>query len=129
MDINVQCTISNFREFLIISTCRSFIPQEFLMDETVFPERSSKYGTMYVEAEDKVTLTRFREITFVRVSEVLGIIYTSKSGYTKLKWRSIGQVLGRLTGEVTTNSLTNLFTSKTIDQSYAMKQAKRITSD
>lgn len=118
MEINVLCKLVDFRRFMILSTCESFIPPEFLRDEEVFPERSSKEGTMYVEAEDKVTLKKMGELTFVRVSQVLGIIYTSKSGRTRLKWRCLEGDEGRLTGEVSTHSLINIFASEILDESY-----------
>jgi hypothetical protein len=57
-------------------------------------------------------------ITFARVSEVLGIIYTSKSGRTQLRWRSVRDDMGRLTGDATTHSLVNLFTTQILDESY-----------
>jgi len=118
MKVDVLCKLSEFRRFMIISTCRSFTPLNFLQDESVFPERPKTQGTMYVEAEDKVTLKRMGAITFARVSEVLGIIYTSKSGRTRLRWRSVRDDVGRLTGDVTTHSLVNLFTSEILDESY-----------
>ena len=118
MKVDVLCKLSEFRRFMIISTCRSFTPLDFLRDEKVFPERPNTQGTMYVEAEDKVTLKRMGAITFARVSEVLGIIYTSKSGRTRLRWRSVRDDVGRLTGDVTTHSLVNLFTSEILDESY-----------
>ena len=120
MKIDVICHLHNFRRFVIVSTCRSFIPPNLLRDEKVFPERTAGQGTVYVEAEDKQTLRRIREITFVHVSEVLGVIYNSKSGRTRLKWRSLRDDLGKLTGEVSSNSLVNLFASATLDESYAI---------
>jgi hypothetical protein len=123
MKIDVICHLHNFREFIIISTCQSFIPPNLLGDEKVFPERTVGQGTLYVEAEDKQTLQRIGEITFTHVSEVLGVIYNSKSGRTSLKWRSLRNDLGKLTGEVSSNSLVNLFASGTLDESYAI--AKR----
>ena len=78
---------------------------------------------MYVEAEDKVTVKREDTITFVRVSEVLGIIYTSKSGRTQLRWRSVREDVGRLTGEASTHSLVNLFTTRILDESF-VEEAK-----
>lgn len=107
---------------MIMSTCQSYIPEEFLQDETIFPERSSEMGTMYVEAEDKETLRQVREIKFTRVSEVLGIIYNSKSGNTQLKWRHIKGRVGRLSGEASPNSLVNLFASKALRESYAISE-------
>ncbi len=74
---------------------------------------------MHVEAEDKVTVKREDTIMFVRVSEVLGVIYTSKSGRTQLRWRSVREDLGRLTGEASTHSLVNLFTTRILDESFA----------
>ena len=121
MKIDVFCKLAEFRRFMIISTCQSFIPLNLLRDEMVFPERQSTQGTMYVEAEDKVTLKRVEPITFVRVSEVLGIIYTSKSGRTQLRWRSVREDVGRLTGDASTHSLVNLFTSQILDESYVAK--------
>ncbi len=38
----------------------------------------------------------------------LGIIYNSKSGNTSLKWRQIRRNNGKVTGEASANSLTNL---------------------
>src|SRR5207245_7977822 len=59
---------------MITSTCRSFIPNDYQLDAQVFPERSRDLSTMYVEAEDKVSLGRVKEISFVRINYVLGII-------------------------------------------------------
>ena len=119
MEIDAVCYLERFREFMIVSTCRTFIPQDLMDDGKVFPERVAEEGTMYVEAEDKVTIRNIRQITFVRVSEVLGIIYTSKSGRTKLKWRIIRGDMGKLTGEASSNSLVNLYASGALDKSYA----------
>lgn len=119
MRIDALCYLSRFREFMILGTCKSFLPSEYADNEKVFPERGSEKGIMYVEAEDKETLQTINDITFVRVSEVLGVIYTSKSGRTRLKWRNIKGDLGRLTGETSSNSLVNLYTSGALDKSYA----------
>ncbi len=119
MKIDVLCNLSSFRRFMILSTCYSFIPPDFLRDETVFPEREADKGTMYVEAEDKETLRTIGDITFVRASEVLGVIYASRSGKTKLKWRIIRSDMGRLIGEASNNSLVNLYASEVLDKSYA----------
>lgn len=121
MKIDVICSLPNFRQFMIISMCRSFIPANLLSDEKVFPERVGQ-GTVYVEAEDKQTIRKIREITFMYVSGVLGVIYNSKSGNTKLKWRSLRDNLGKLTGEVSNNSLVNLFTCGILDVSYAYQK-------
>src|SRR6266581_4416634 len=72
--LETTCLMESFRRFMITSTCRSFIPNEYGADFSVFPERARELGTMYVEAEDKVTLGRVNDISFVRVSYVLGII-------------------------------------------------------
>lgn len=77
-------------------------------DSEVFAEREDSLGAIYVEAADKVTLKKLRDITFVNARDVLGIIYTSKSGNTALKWRQIRKTNGKATGEASANSLTNL---------------------
>jgi hypothetical protein len=120
VNIDSVCDLQDFRRFMILSTCQSYIPREFDEDETVYPERSSDKGTMYVEAEDKETRGQLREIRFARVSNVLGIIYNSKSGRTQLKWRHLKGRLGRLSGEASPNTLVNLFASHALPESYAI---------
>ena len=105
---------------MIMSTCQSYIPLDLDEDETIYPERASDKGTMYVEAEDKETVQQIREIRFTRVSNVLGIIYNSKSGRTQLKWRHLKGRMGRLNGEASTNTLVNLFASRALSESYAI---------
>jgi hypothetical protein len=123
--IDSVCDLDRFRRFMIMSTCQSYIPLEFDEDETIYPERSSDKGTMYVEAEDKETVGQMREIRFTRVSNVLGIIYNSKSGRTQLKWRHLKGRLGHLNGEASTNTLVNLFTSRALSESYAIAAPER----
>jgi hypothetical protein len=118
MKIEAVCSLESFRKFLILSTCQSFIPKDLLEDPTVFPERPIEQGTMYVEAEDKETLQTAGEVKFVRVLNVLGVIYNSKSGRTKLKWRQVKGDTGKLTGEASGNSLVNLFAAGVLDKSY-----------
>lgn len=118
--IDSVCDLDRFRRFMIMSTCQSYIPLDMDEDETIYPERSSEKGTMYVEAEDKETLQQIREIRFTRVSNVLGIIYNSKSGRTQLKWRHLKGRVGRLSGEASPNTLVNLFASQALSESYAI---------
>jgi hypothetical protein len=118
--IDSVCELDRFRRFMIMSTCQSYIPLDLDEDETIYPERSSDKGTMYVEAEDKETLQQIREIRFTRVSNVLGIIYNSKSGRTQLKWRHLKGRIGRLSGEASPNTLVNLFASQALPESYAI---------
>lgn len=108
MEINNVCQLENFRRFCVISACKSFMPRGYLRDPTVFPERDSSLGTIYVEAASKIDLWRMQEINFVKAHEVLGVIYVSKSGNTDLKWRQIRGKRGRLRGEASINSLANL---------------------
>jgi hypothetical protein len=105
---------------MIMSTCQSYIPLGLDEDETIYPERASDKGTMYVEAEDKETVDQIREIRFTRVSNVLGVIYNSKSGRTQLKWRHLKGRMGRLSGEASPNTLVNLFASRALPESYAI---------
>ena len=106
--IDAPSTVENFRRFVIASTCSSFAPRSYLEDPEVFPERDEDKGSIYVEAADKVTLKKIREITFVNARDVLGIIYSSKSGNTSLKWRQIRRNTGKVKGEASSNSLVNL---------------------
>lgn len=114
VEIDVTCHLEAFRRFLINSTCRSFIPESYLRDSEVFPEKEEDPGSIYIEAADKVTLKKIRDISFINVRDILGIIYTSKSGNSKLKWRQMRGPVGRLTGEASTNSLVNLSMARII---------------
>jgi len=106
--IDATSSVDNFRRFVIASTCNSFAPKSYMEDSEVFPEREESLGSIYVEAADKVTLKKIRDITFVNARDVLGIIYNSKSGNTSLKWRQIRRDNGKITGEASSNSLVNL---------------------
>jgi hypothetical protein len=118
VEIDVTCTLEGFRRFLINNTCRSFIPESYLRDPEVFPEKEGEQGSIYIEAADKVTLKKIRDITFINARDVLGIIYTSKSGNTRLKWRQLRGKIGRVTGEASNNSLVNLSIARVITPEY-----------
>jgi hypothetical protein len=114
VELDLTCYLEGFRRFLINSTCRSFIPESYLRDPEVFPEKQGDQGSIYVEAVDKVDLKKIRDITFVNAKDVLGIIYTSKSGNTRLKWRELRGETGRLSGDASANSLVNLSMARII---------------
>jgi hypothetical protein len=114
VEIDLTCNLEGFRRFLISSTCRSFIPESYLRDPEVFPEKTGDTGSIYIEAVDKVDLKKIRDITFINARDVLGIIYTSKSGNTKLKWRQQRGRIGRISGEASNNSLVNLSMARVI---------------
>ena len=106
--MDAAASLDSFRRFVMTSTCNSFVPKSYLEDFEVFPEREESLGSIYVEAADKVTLKKIRDITFVNARDVLGIIYNSKSGNTSLKWRQIRRNNGKVSGEASSNSLVNL---------------------
>ena len=108
VEIDAPSSLESFRRFIIASTCSSFAPRSYLEDPEVFAERDENLGSIYVEAADKVTLKKIREITFVNAKDVLGVIYSSKSGNTSLKWRQTRKNTGKVTGEASSNSLVNL---------------------
>jgi hypothetical protein len=106
--IDTPASVESFRRFIISSTCRSFAPRSYLEDSEVFAEREDDLGAIYVEAADKVTLKKLRDMTFVNARDILGVIYNSKSGNTSLKWRQLKRNNGKVSGEASANSLTNL---------------------
>jgi hypothetical protein len=118
VSVDTTCYLEGFRRFLIYSTCLSFAPESYLRDPEVFPEKEG-VGAIYVEAGDKVTLKKIREIVFINARDILGIIYQSKTGNTKLKWRQTRGKIGRVTGEASANSLVNLLTAGVITREYA----------
>ena len=131
--ISTPSTLESFRRFIISSTCKSYAPKSYLEDSEVFAEREDNLGAIYVEAADKVTLKKIRDITFMNARDVLGIIYNSKSGNTSLKWRQIRRMEGKVTGEASPNSLTNLAESGvlTLDwvENYLKKKSKEETTE
>ncbi|MDO8641337.1 MAG: hypothetical protein Q7R33_07300, partial [Nitrosarchaeum sp.] len=96
--IDTPASLESFRRFVIGSTCRSYAPRNYLEDPEVFAEREDSLGSIYVEAADKVTLKKVRDITFVNARDILGIIYNSKSGNTALKWRQLRKNNGKVVG-------------------------------
>ena len=84
----------------------------------MFPEREQGPGAIYIEAADKVTLKKIREITFVNAKEILGIIYSSKSGNTQLRWRQTRRKSGKVNGDASPNALVNLVESGVITQDW-----------
>src|SRR6266516_6926345 len=116
--IETTTSLESFRKFIIISTCRSFIPESYMRDYEVFPEREEGPGAIYIEAADKVTLKKIREMTFVNAKEILRIIYSSKSGNTQIKWRQTRRRSGKVTGNASANALVNLVESGVLTQEW-----------
>ncbi|WOV93778.1 MAG: hypothetical protein R1F52_03890 [Candidatus Nitrosoabyssus spongiisocia] len=106
--IDTSTSLENFRRFIMTSTCKSFAPESYVDDNEIFPEREDKLGAIYVEAADKVTIKKIRDITFVNARDILGIIYNSRSGNTKLNWRQIQKFSGKVIGEASENTVKNL---------------------
>ena len=131
--IDTPASLESFRRFVISSTCQSYAPRSYLEDAEVFAEREDSLGAIYVEAADKVTLKKIRDITFVNGRDVLGIIYNSKSGNTSLKWRQLKRNNGKVSGEASSNSLTNLAESGvlTLDwvESYLKKKSEETKTE
>ena len=123
--IDTPASVESFRRFVISSTCRSYAPRSYLEDSEVFAEREDNLGAIYVEAADKVTLKKIRDMTFVNARDILGIIYNSKSGNTSLKWRQIKRNNGKVTGEASANSLTNLSESGVLTLDWVEKYLKK----
>src|SRR5437870_8734891 len=118
VQIETTASVESFRKFIIVSNCRSFIPESYLRDYEVFPEREEGPGAIYIEAADKVTLKKVREMTFVNAKEILGIIYSSKSGNTQLKWRQTRRRSGKVHGDASANALVNLVESGVLTQEW-----------
>ena len=127
--IDTPASMESFRSFIMVSTCSSFAPQSYADDTEVFPEREEDLGSIYVEAADKVTLKKIRDITFVNARDVLGIIYNSRSGNTKLKWRQIRRNNGKVTGEASSTSLVNLAQSGVITLDWVENYVRKKTQE
>ena len=127
--IDTPASLESFRRFVIGSTCRSYAPRSYLEDPEVFAEREDSLGSIYVEAADKVTLKKVRDITFVNARDILGIIYNSKSGNTALKWRQLRKNNGKVVGEASANSLTNLSESGVLTLDWVENYLKKKTEE
>ncbi|HJU14340.1 MAG TPA: hypothetical protein VJ792_07790 [Candidatus Nitrosotalea sp.] len=123
--IDATCSLESFRKFIILSTCNSFIPESYFEDFEVFPERETSPGLIYVEAADKVTLKKIRDMSFVNAKEVLGIIYSSKSGNTNLKWRQVRRAMGKVVGDASTNTLVNLTEAGVLTQEWVQNYLRK----
>ena len=127
--IEAPTSLENFRKFVMFSTCRSYVSKSYLEDSEIFAEREEPNGAIYVEAADKVTLKKIRDVTFVNARDVLGIIYKSKSGNTDLKWRQLRRFNGKVTGEASSNSLTNLSESGVITREWVKEYLRERTRE
>ena len=127
--IDAAASLERFRKFVIASTCNSFAPQSYVDDNEGFAERENNLGSIYVEAADKVTLKKMRDMTFVNAKDVLGIIYNSKSGNTSLKWRQVRHNNGKVVGEASSNSLVNLAQSGVITLDWVEKYVEKMAQE
>ena len=109
--IETTSSLESFRKFVIFGTCKSFIPSNYNRDPDMFLERDAGPGDISVETVGKLMLKKLREITFVNAKEIFGIIYSSKTGNTILKWRQLKNNNGKVMGEASPNALTNLMES------------------
>jgi hypothetical protein len=57
-------------------------------------------------------------MTFVNAKEILGIIYSSKSGNTRLKWRQTRKKIGKVQGDASSNALVNMVESGVLTQEW-----------
>lgn len=122
--VDLKCSLENFRRFLILSCCRSFIPREYFEDKKIFPERVCEKGLIYTEAEDKVTLKKIRDIQFVKVENIVGVIYNSKSGSTRLRWEHQTDEKGKLVGEASVNAVVKLVEAGIITEEMFKRKTK-----
>ena len=109
MEIRVYCTQKEMKTYLIESTCKNFIPMQYLDDPTTLIERKNTDSKIHVEAEKKEDVTEIGEISFVKAENIIGIFYNSKSGNTSLIWIQLYGELGKMTGVCSNNTLVNLF--------------------
>lgn len=126
--IEVKTTLERFRKFIILNTCKSFIPPSYFKDPSIFPERDQSQGLIYIEAVSKIDLDTIRNIKFTKVAEVLGIIYKSKSGNTDLRWRQIKGVVGKVVGEASPNSIVNMIEAGILTKNSVKKMLEQFTS-
>ncbi len=109
MEIEVYCTLEELKNFLIESTGKRKFPSKYRDDPAIMFERRNEIGKVYIEAEEKEDIEEVEDIVVVRVNNVLGVEYRSKSGRTHLKWRQLYKNFGKLYGRASGNTLVNLY--------------------
>ncbi len=109
MEIEVYCTLEELKNFLIESTGKRKFPSKYKDDPSIMFERRNEIGKVYIEAEEKEDLEKVEDIVIVKVNNVLGVEYKSKSGRTHLKWRQLYKNFGKLYGKASGNTLVNLY--------------------
>jgi len=105
----VYCTLEELKNFLIESTGKRKFPSKYKGDPSVMFERRNEIGKVYIEAEDKEDIEEIEDIVIVKVNNVLGVEYRSKSGRTHLRWRQLYKNFGKLYGKASGNTLVNLY--------------------
>lgn len=78
----------------------------------MFPERDTGLGEIYIKAVDKIMVKKLKEITFVNSKEVLGIIYSSKTGNTILKGRQLKNKTEKVIGKASPSAVANWMESR-----------------
>ena len=97
---------------MIFITCKSFIPSNHNGETDTFPERDTRLGDIYIEAVDKIMVKKLKEIIFVNAKEVIGIIYSSKTGNTMLKGGQLKNKTGKVIGKASPNAVANWVESR-----------------
>lgn len=97
---------------MIFITCKSFIPSNYNGEIDTFPKRDTRLGDIYIEAVDKIMIKKLKEIIFVNAKEVLGIIYSSKTGNIMLKGGQLKNKTGKVIGKASPNAVANWVESR-----------------
>jgi len=127
--IETTSSLEIFRKFVIFSTCKSFIPSNYNIDPHMFLERDADPGDISVETVDKLMVKKLREITFVNAKEIFGIIYSSKTGNTILRWRQLKNNNGKVMGKASPSALTNLMESGVLTKPWFERYLKSQKQD
>jgi hypothetical protein len=127
--IETTSSLESFRKFVIFGTCKPFIPSNYNRDPDMFLERDAGPGDISVETVGKLMLKKLREITFVNAKEIFGIIYSSKTGNTILKWRQLKNNNGKVMGKASPSALTNLMESGVLTKPWFERYLKSQKQD
>lgn len=127
--IETTSSLESFRKFVIFGTCKSFIPSNYNRDPDMFLENDAGPGDISVETVDNLMVKKLREITFANAKEIFGIIYSSKTGNTILKWRQLKNNNGKVMGEASPSALTNLMESGVLTKPWFERYLKSQKQD
>lgn len=117
---HIETTYSwdSFRKFIVTSTYKSFIPNNYIKNPELFPQGGKGYDNIYKEDNGKFTLNKSKEVTVVNAKRVIWNTHSTKMESTNSEWRYIKKKNRKFIGEASTSASVNLTKSKVLTRKW-----------